>query len=110
MGGNEIMNRNLSHLLHVIIQKNLKSWEECLSFIEFAYNRILHSTIDFSSFEIVYGFNPLTLMNLIHLPLEERVSLDGEKKTKMVRELHKGVQLQIKIRNKLYASKANKGY
>jgi hypothetical protein len=49
-------------------------------------------------------------MNLIHLPLEERVSLDGEKKTKMVRELHKGVQVQIEKRNKLYSSKANKGY
>jgi predicted rRNA methylase YqxC with S4 and FtsJ domains len=49
-------------------------------------------------------------MNLIHLPLEERVSLDGEKNTKMVRELHKGVQVQIEKRNKLYSSKANKGY
>jgi hypothetical protein len=55
MEKNEIVNRNLSQLLHVIIQKNLKSWEECLPFIEFAYNRIVYSTIDFSSFEIVMG-------------------------------------------------------
>jgi hypothetical protein len=44
----------------------------------------VHSTTGFSPFEIVYGFNPLTPINLIPLPFEERVSLDGEKKAKMV--------------------------
>jgi hypothetical protein len=58
-----------------------------LPFVEFAYNRIVHSTTSFSSFEIVYGFNPLTPMNLISLSFEERVSLEGEKMEKMVRQL-----------------------
>jgi hypothetical protein len=79
------MNRILSQLLCVVIQKNLKSWEECLPFVEFAYNRIVHSTTDFSPFEIVYGFNLLTPMNLIPLSLEERVSLDNKKKAKMMK-------------------------
>jgi hypothetical protein len=79
------MNRILSQLLCVVIQKNLKSWEECLLFVEFAYNRIVHSTTDFSPFEIVYGFNLLTPMNLIPLSLEERVSLDNKKKAKMMK-------------------------
>jgi hypothetical protein len=47
-------------------------------------------------------------MDLIHLPFEERVSLDGEKKAKMVRQLYKGARLQIEKKNRLYASKANK--
>jgi hypothetical protein len=47
-------------------------------------------------------------MDLIHLPFEERVSLDGEKKAKMVRQLHEGARLQIEKKNILYASKANK--
>ena len=85
------MNRTLSQLLRAVIKKNLKSWEECLPFVEFAYNRIVHSTTTFSPFKIVYGFNPLTPMDLIPLRFEERVSLDGEKKEKMVRELHEGV-------------------
>jgi len=91
--------------LRAIIQKNLKSWEECLPFVEFAYNRIVHSTTGFSPFEIVYGFNPPTPMNLIPLPFEEKVSLDGEKKAKMVRQLHERVRLQIEKKNKLYTSK-----
>jgi len=57
----------------------------------------------------LYGFNPLTPMDLIPLPFEEKVSLDGEKKAKMVRQLHEGVQLQIEKKNRLYASKENKG-
>jgi hypothetical protein len=80
-----------------------------LSFVEFAYNRTVHSTTSFSPFEIVYGFNPLTPMDLIPLSFEEKVSLDGEKMTKMVRQLHEGVRLQIEKKNRLYASKANKG-
>jgi len=108
-GQTEVVNRTLSQLLRAIIQKNLKSWEECLPFVEFAYNRTVHSTTGFSHFEIVYGFNPLTPMDLIPLPFEERVSLNGEKKAKMVRQLHEGVPLQIEKKNKLYAAKANKG-
>jgi hypothetical protein len=108
-GQTEVVNRTLSQLLRAIIQKNLKSWEECLPFVEFAYNRTVHSTTGFSPFEIVYGFNPLTPMDLIPLPFEEKVSLDGEKKAKMVRQLHEGVRLQIEKKNRLYASKANKG-
>jgi hypothetical protein len=69
----------------------------------------VYSTTGFSPFEIVYGFNPLTPMDLIPLPFEEKVSLDGKKKAKMVRQLHEGVRLQIEKKNRLYASKANKG-
>ena len=51
--------------------------EDCLSFIEFAYNRSVHSTTDHSPFEIVYGFNPLTPLDLIPLSVDERVSFNG---------------------------------
>ena len=66
-GQTEVVNRILTQLLHAVIQKNLKNWEDCLPFIEFAYNRIVHSTTEFSPFKIVYGFNPLTPMDLIPL-------------------------------------------
>jgi len=45
----------------------------------------MHLTTSFSPFKIFKSFNPLTSMDLIHLPFKERESFDGKKKTKMVR-------------------------
>ena len=42
-GQTEVVNRVLSTLLWAIIRKNLKTWEECLPHIEFAYNRSVQS-------------------------------------------------------------------
>jgi len=44
----KVVNRTLTQLLRAIIQNNLKKWEDCLSFIEFAYNRSVHSTTNYS--------------------------------------------------------------
>uniref|UniRef100_A0A2N9H1I7 RNA-directed DNA polymerase n=1 Tax=Fagus sylvatica TaxID=28930 RepID=A0A2N9H1I7_FAGSY len=108
-GQTEVVNRTLSTLLRTIIQKNLKNWEDCLPFIEFAYNRSVHSTTDFSPFEIVYGFNPLTPLDLLPLPVNEMTSLDGQKKAEMVQKLHASVRQHIEKKNEQYANKANKG-
>nr|XP_027109191.1 uncharacterized protein LOC113729063 [Coffea arabica] len=79
-GQTEVVNRTLGTLLRVLIKKNLKSWEECLPHVEFAYNRTVHSATHYSPFEVVYGFNPLTPLNLAPLPSSEQISLDGKKK------------------------------
>ena len=94
-GQTKVMNRTLSTLLRTIIQKNLKNWEDCLPFIEFAYNRSVHSTTKFSPIEIVYGFNPLTPLDLLPLPVNEMASLDGQKKVEMLKKLHESVQQHI---------------
>jgi hypothetical protein len=80
-----------------------------LSFIEFAYNRSVHSTTNYSPFEIIYGFNPLTPLDLIPLPIDERVSLDGNQKAQVVKDLHAKIWQQIEKKNEQYANKANRG-
>jgi hypothetical protein len=55
----------------------------------------VHSTTEFSPFEIVYGFNPLTSIDLIALPVNEMVSLDGNHKAWVVKTLHESVRQQI---------------
>ena len=79
-----------------------------MPFIEFAYNRNIHSTTSFSPFEIVYGFNPLTPLDLIPLPINKRASLDGKQKAELVKSIHEKARLQIEKRNEYYASQANK--
>jgi hypothetical protein len=46
----------------------------------------VHSTTNYSPFGIVYGFNPLTPLDLISLPVDERVSLDGTQKAQVVKD------------------------
>ena len=108
-GQTEVVNRSLSTLLRSIIQKNLKTWEDCLPFIEFAYNRSIHSTTNMSPFEVAYGFNPLTPLDLLPLPINVKESLDGAKRAEMVKKLHEKIKDQIEEKNKTYAEKANKG-
>lgn len=108
-GQTEVVNRTLGSLLRAVVGKNLKTWEDCLPFIEFAYNRTVHSSTSFSPFEIVYGFNPLTVLDLMPLPLSEIASLDGTQKAEMVKAIHEKARQQIEHKNRMYAQKANKG-
>jgi hypothetical protein len=108
-GQTEAVNRTLSSLLRAIIKKNLKTWEDCLPHVEFAYNRSIHSATNFSPFEMVYGFNPLSPLDLTSLPLSERVNLDGKKKAEFIKMIHEKARLNIERRTKQYVQQANKG-
>ena len=108
-GQTEVVNRTLSTLLRAIIKKNLKTWEECLPHVEFAYNHAIHSSTLFSPFQIVYGFNPLTPLDLSPLPLFERANLDGQKKAELIQQIHETAKLNIERRTEQYVKQANKG-
>ena len=105
----EVVNRTLSALLRSIIQRNLKNWEDCLPHVEFAYNRSVHLATNYSPFEVVYGFNSLTPMDLFPLPVEERVNLDGKKKADFVKDLQAKVRQQTEKMTEQYVKQANKG-
>ena len=68
-----------------------------------------YTTTSYSPFEVVYGFNPTTPLDLMPIPVNERDSLDGKKKAKLVKSIHEMVRLQIEKKNEQYASHANKG-
>jgi len=67
-----------------------------------------HVLASCSPFEVVYSFNPLTPMDLIPLPINERVNLDGKKKAEMVKKIRERVKQQIEKKNEQYATHANK--
>ncbi|RZB80907.1 Transposon Ty3-G Gag-Pol polyprotein [Glycine soja] len=109
-GQTEVVNRTLGTLLRTVLRKNLKTWEACLPHVAFAYNRVVHSTTNCSPFEVVYGFNPLTPLDLLPMP---NVSVfkhkEGQAKADYVKKLHERVKDQIERKNKSYAKQANKG-
>ncbi|KAG7567587.1 Integrase catalytic core [Arabidopsis thaliana x Arabidopsis arenosa] len=107
-GQTEVVNRTLSTLLRALIKRNLKTWEDCLPHVEFAYNHSMHCASKFSPFQIVYGFNPTTPLDLMPLPLNERVSLDGKKKAELVQQIHEQAKKNIEEKTKQYTKKANK--
>jgi len=98
----EVVNRTLGTLLRTVLKKNLKSWEACLPHVEFAYNRVVHSTTYYSPFEIVYGFNPLTPLDMLLMP---NISMfkhkEAQVKADYVKKLHEQVRVKLKRKMKV---------
>ena len=107
-GQTEVVNRSLSTLLRVVNKKNVKTWEDCLPHVEFAYNHAVHSATKFSPFQVVYGFNPLTPLDRMPLLSNEQTNLDGKAKAEFVVSLHEQVKRNIEKRTKEYEKQANK--
>ena len=82
----EVVNKTSIQLLTSIIQKNLNQ-EDFPPCIGFAYNCSVHSSTNFSPFEIIYSFNLLAPLDLIHLHIDENICLDGNRKAHVVKDL-----------------------
>jgi len=64
--------------------------------MEFAYIIVVCMGLQkFSPFEVVYGFNPCVPIDLVSIPIDERTSMDGIRKTELMKELHEQVRLHI---------------
>jgi hypothetical protein len=101
-GQMEVVNRTLSTTLRAVLKDNLRLWEECLQYIEFAYNRYIHSTTKLSLFMVVYGFNPRAPIDLLSLPPSEIVNLDVTQRSEFILKLHETTKLQIEKMNEMY--------
>ena len=107
-GQTEVVNRTLSTLLRAMIKKNLREWEECLPHVEFAYNRAVHSTTTLCPFEVVYGFKPITPLDLLPLPTQERINMEASKRADFVRKIHIKTKEAIEKKGKNNAARVNK--
>ena len=98
-----LVNQTLSKLLRCLVGKNLKAWKQCLPHAEFSYNRVVNSTT-YSLFEVVYGFNPLSPLDLLPLPnTSAMMNKDGLSKANFVKSLHEKVKAQIEKKVEQYA-------
>jgi hypothetical protein len=101
-GQTEVFNRTLSTMLQVILKSNLKLWEECLSHIQFAYNRSMHSTTNLSPFQVVYGFNHRAPIDLFPLPPSETTYFDASQRSKIILKMQETTKLNIEKINEKY--------
>ncbi|GKC48047.1 RNA-directed DNA polymerase, partial [Tanacetum coccineum] len=87
-----------------VIGDNAKQWELILPQVEFAYNRSVNRTTVKSRFEVVYGRNPITPLDLVLILEVGRFSEEG---ADQIKELHRSVQEQIIRHNKQYKEHAD---
>jgi hypothetical protein len=90
-----------------LIKKNNKEWEECLPIAEYAYNRARHSTTGKSPFEVVYGFNPLSPLDILPLPLQERINMDASARVSYLKKLHEDTRHTIERQVQRLVTKLN---
>ena len=92
-GQTEVTNRTLGTLLRCMLRNNPRRWEELIPFVEFAYNRSRHSATQLTPFEVVYGRNPLTPMDLTPRPLRDGEQLQGSRRAEQIQELHERTRM-----------------
>lgn len=70
----------------VLLEKNIRHWNLLVTQAEFAYNRSGSQTISCSPFEIVYGQNPINLLELAPLPNTQQFNREAKEKVKFVKK------------------------
>jgi hypothetical protein len=108
-GQTKVVNRTLSTMLRVVLKKNIKMWDECLSHVEFAYNRSLHSTTKMCPFEIIYGFLLRAPIDLMPLPSSEKLNFDATQHAELMVKLHETTKVNIERMNAKYKLIGDKG-
>jgi len=83
-------------MLREILKENHKSLDEYLPHIEFAYDRVVHRTTETSPFGVAYGFNPLTLVDLLPFPTSfDLVQKEWVTKSNFIKKMLESVKRQI---------------
>uniref|UniRef100_A0A151UGN9 Transposon Ty3-I Gag-Pol polyprotein n=1 Tax=Cajanus cajan TaxID=3821 RepID=A0A151UGN9_CAJCA len=99
---------SLGTMLRAILKGNKKSWDDYLPHVEFAYNRVVHKTTKMSPFDIVYGFNPLTPLDLLPLP-DVFIHKEGSSRAEFVKKLHEKVRDHMQSQTEKYTKYNNEG-
>ena len=106
-GQTEVVNRSLGSLLRCLVGENIKNWDLLLPKAEFAYNSSVNRTTGKSPFEIVLGYQPNKPIDLIPLPLHNRVSESAESFAQHIKNLHQEITQRIKTSNDIYKEHAD---
>jgi hypothetical protein len=107
-GQTEIVNQSLGNLLRSLVGDNIRQWDLVLPQVEFAYNRSSNKTTGKSSFEVVYGCNSKTPLDLVSLPISHSYSGNTDERAKVIKDLYEQVSKRIEKQNQKYERPTNK--
>nr|GEU90338.1 RNA-directed DNA polymerase [Tanacetum cinerariifolium] len=107
-GQTEVVYRSLGNLLRSLIEDNVKQWDLILPQVEFAYNRSVNHTTGKSPFEIVYGRNLITPLDLVPVLEVGRFIKEGAGQSEQIKELHRSIREQIIRHNEQYKKHKDK--
>jgi hypothetical protein len=103
------VNRTLSNILRAVLKKHIKTREESLPHVEFAYNHSFHSTTKMCPFEIVYAFLPRAPIDLMHLPSSGKLNFDATLHAELMLKLHRTTKENIERINTKYKISGDNG-
>lgn len=84
-GQTEVTDRTIETLLRTFISpQSKKTWDILLSHAEFAYNQAPSKATGLSPFKVVYGIDPITPLDLMPRPLDQKPSIDVNQRVKEI--------------------------
>lgn len=93
-GRTEVVNQSLVNLLRSLVGKNIRQWDLLLA--------------GHTPFEVVYGKNPISPLDLVPLPVNNHFSGDAEARARQIKELYEEARERILKQNEKYKRQANK--
>jgi hypothetical protein len=106
-GQTEVTNRSLGNLLRCLIGDNPREWESILPLAEFAYNSSLNRSTQAAPFEVVYGYKPASVTELIPLPVPAKAHPKALDMVTHMQQVHCEVKERIEASNAKYKTKAD---
>jgi len=75
-GQTEVTNQTFETLLRTLIKPHLKAWDLLVHHTEFAYNRTPSKVTGMSPFKVAYGIDPLSPLDLVPQPTDQKPNID----------------------------------
>lgn len=95
-------------MLRRLVVEKPKQWDLILPHAEFAYNRSKSRTTQMSPFDILYGANPNSVLDLVPIPNSGKINGDVKELTRHIQSIHEQVHQRIEASNAKYKEAADR--
>ena len=94
-----MVNRSLGNLLRCLVGKVNQNWDSILPVAQLAYNSSVNRIIGASPFEVVHGYTPRKLLDILPMSPHVRISESAEAFAQHIHDLHNEIRKKIQVTN-----------